>query len=541
MSWRRLLYLIIMLSLFFSDTISLSHDLAQKNAVYYANDIKELIKIGENVSCIDATIIGDLNLTGLNLQINDSLWIVNSPISIIDSDIKGNLDFGNAIFKRSLDFKGSKFSGQNINFRNSEFDSPIDISGAKFACTASFSGAKFNKGISSVKTIWSEGANLDKIICKGDTSFRESEFQKIFSLKGAHLEDVDFEDCNFNGEAYFSNSIFKNDVNFLAARFADFTDLSGVRFEKFATFTRSRFDDIVDFSRAKFANETKFYYASFANSANFCQARFYAKTDFRKCVFDGYTDFSSASFLGVALFDESQFNKATRFTNSTFQKNTSFSETYFDRGAYFEASGFGSMLDITNATFSELALPWDAIDGRIIYDKATQLSLIDNYKKLGWTGDYRKSYYRYKEEKRISEPLGYAKALDTISWIYWGYGTKMYNPVAYIFSSALIFAFIYYGLVRLKWAEVVKKSSPSGCERCPWAKTEEETHGDLSFKKALIFSIKTILPMEKPDDFKINYAHIGKIIWIEIAVFGFLAAHFVNYLLEQILSYFKPL
>jgi hypothetical protein len=38
------------------------------------------------------------------------------------------------------------------------------------------------------------------------------------------------------------------------------------------------------------------------------------------------------------------------------------------------------MLDITNSAFSELSLPWHAIEEHIIYDKATQLALINNYK-----------------------------------------------------------------------------------------------------------------------------------------------------------------
>lgn len=541
-SLKKLLYLITILSLYFLNASSLPCDLTQKNTIYYANDLKELIKSGQKVSCIDATIIGDLNLTGLDLQIDDDrLKIVNSPISIIDSGIKGNIDFGNAHFKKPLDFRGSTFSGQHLNLKISEFASYIDFSGAKIGCAADLSGARFDGGMSSLKTTWSEGANFDKIICNGHALFRESEFQRGFSLRGAHMMDhVDFEDCSFNGEAYFSNSAFEKDATFLAARFAEFTELKGARFDQSAIFTRSRFHEIADFSGAQFANDTKFYYASFANSADFSKAKFDVKTDFRKSVFDGFADFSSTSFLGVALFDEAQFNKAARFANSTFIKNASFSDAYFDRDANFGASRFASMLNLTNATFNELALPWNVIDGRIIYDKATQLSLINNYKKLGWTRDYKNSYYNYREEKRISEPLGYAKALDTISLFYWGYGTKMYNPVAYILSSALIFAFIFYSLVRFKWAKVVKKSSQSGCERCPWAKTEEVHNGELPFKEALIFSMKNLLPMEKPDDFRIKYAHIGKIIWIEIAVFGFLSAHFVNYLLEQVQSYFKP-
>jgi hypothetical protein len=46
--------------------------------------------------------------------------------------------------------------------------------------------------------------------------------------------------------------------------------------------------------------------------------------------------------------------------------------------------------------------------------------------------------------------------------------------------------------------------------------------------------------IEKPDNFEIKYAHIDKIIWIERAVFGFLVVPYINYLINEMQSYFKP-
>jgi hypothetical protein len=70
---------------------------------------------------------------------------------------------------------------------------------------------------------------------------------------------------------------------------------------------------------------------------------------------------------------------------------------------------------------------------------------------------------------------------------------------------------------------------------------EDEPKGEFPFETALIFSFKTLLPLEKTDedDLKIEYAYIGKIVWIEMALCGYLAASFINYLTEQVYSYFK--
>jgi hypothetical protein len=94
-----------------------------------------------------------------------------------------------------------------------------------------------------------------------------------------------------------------------------------------------------------------------------------------------------------------------------------------------------------------------------------------------------------------------------------------------------------------KTCEVVRKSGQPGCEKCPWAKKEEakkEANCELSFKEALVFSSRILLLMEIPDDFEIDHAHIGKIIWIERVVFGFLVVPYMDSLISELKSYFKP-
>ncbi|MGV8174454.1 MAG: pentapeptide repeat-containing protein [Methanothrix sp.] len=520
--------IIILLLLLSAD--SLSQNIAKKS--YNSSEILELINNSVDIYLEDIRIIGDLKLSR-------SQKFVNSSISIKDSDIMGDIDFGNAFFHKPVSFAGTTFSGNRVNFMNSEFANDINFSGAIFNCNAYFSGIQTDGNMIFIKTTWLVDAFFNDIFCNGSALFRNSEFYRQLSLTHSLMNgSVDFDDSQFDSDASFRNSIFRNNVTFKVARFSRLGELKDAIFYKNTAFTRSRFGETADFSGSIFMGGAEFFQTNFANAAVFSQARFNT-TSFKKCVFNGFADFSSVKFLGTASFNESQFNKAARFTNSTFLENVSFSSAFFDRDAYFDAARFESKINITNAAFSELALPWDAIEGRVIYDKATRLSLINNYKKLGWTSDYKDSYYNYREEKRTYEPLGLEKFLDILSLGFWGYGTKMYYSLAWIIFFALFFAFVYYGLTHIKWAEAVEISNEPGLEKCPYAKKEHDLGGKLSFKQALLFSIKTLLLMENQDNIKIRHAHVGKIIWIEKVVCGYLAVNFMNYLLELLQSYFK--
>lgn len=546
MPCKKLSCIIIILLLNIVVVASISEDYLQDSRkVYASNEIMEYIKSGQNVSCTDSIIIGDIKLAGLNLSINDkSLRIVNSSIRIINSEIRGNIEFGNAFFQKPLIFEGSTFSGEHVNFRSSEMASDLIFSGAEFNCKADFTGATIRGSMESVKAVWSEDAIFDNITCEELASFRNDVFQGTLSLKDTQLNGpADFKYCQFNKDILLSNSAFMDGANFVSSRFSELAEFKGSTFCMPASFQRSRFDGIVDFSDTLFANNVTFFYSTFANRAKFVDVEFKTKSDFRKCEFGGFADFSSAAFLGDASFEEAQFSKAARFTNSSFMKNISFYEANFDRNGYFEGARFASRLNLTGSIFNKLALPWDSISKIIEYDEATQLSLISSYKDLDWSHDYKYCYYNYREKKRTSESIGFPRLMDTIYWIYWGYGTNPYIPLAWITILALFFACIYYVLVHYKNAKVVRKSDQDRCEKCPWAKKEDEkqeTDSMVSFMEALIFSSRILLMMEMPDDFEIKHAYIGKVIWIERVIIIIVVAPYWNYLLNEMQSYIRP-
>lgn len=547
MRLKPLIGIIVIILIYLSVAEPVPNSLQINNkTTYYATEIMDQIEEGQDVFCDEAVIIGDLRLNGLNISSQKTSGnvarLVNSSINIINSEIKGDVDFGNTDFTGPLKLEGTIFSGQEVNFMKSLFNNYTSFSGSTFQCPVHFDGAKIDRDIYFTGSDWLEKASFENFSCDGYASFRDNDFQKGLNFKYVNMTGpASFEDSRLHGETSFSNSIFEEEVVFLGATFNDLVEITGAKFNGSAIFSRTRFQEIADFSNTQFGSNTTFFNAKFANAAKFSQSEFDGRTDFRKCEFDGFADFSSTGFFGSARFDEAQFNKAARFTNSNFTESVSFIEVYFEKEAYFEGARFGEILNLTNITFSELLLPWNAISENIEYDNATKMALINNYKNLNWRKDYENSYYDYRDKKRISEPYGSAKLADTLSWIYWGYGTNTYMPIIYIILSTFFFACIYYGLVQLGLAKVVKKFDKSSCVHCIWAKIEEQDARGLSLKEAIIFSAKNLLTMERPDDFEIKHKHIGKIIWIENAIFGFLAAIFVYYLLDVVRAYFKPL
>lgn len=202
-----------------------------------------------------------------------------------------------------------------------------NFSGAKFE-NADFSGAKF------------ENANF----------------------AGAQFENADFLAVKFNGKTNFSNTVFKNKVNFSESFFDD-ANFNGSSMNK-AQFIGTKFQT-ADFGLAKlvdcdffgviFENETsfigadlkscKFPKAKFQNITNFTGAKL-NKTNFPQSTFKG-VNFDNASlqvvvlqnavFQGNANFSLAELEKVD-FFKANFKKNINFSESKLQQVTFSEAS-----------------------------------------------------------------------------------------------------------------------------------------------------------------------------------------------------------
>lgn len=103
--------------------------------VVQASVILAAIEQGEPVDYDGVIVEGDLDLSGLDLPTEhverteyEILWwglteeakLIESPINITNSEIRGNVIFGNAIFQEQVKFENSNFTGYT-RFSGSEF------------------------------------------------------------------------------------------------------------------------------------------------------------------------------------------------------------------------------------------------------------------------------------------------------------------------------------------------------------------------------------------------------------------------------------
>lgn len=153
--------------------------------------------------------------------------------------------------------------------------------------------------------------------------------------------------------------------------------------------------------------------------------------DFRETQFNGYTDFSGTQFNGDANFCRVQFGKET----------------------YMLESSCVNHLNLTRSKYDHFYLPWKAI-AHLDFDEASYISLINNYKVLGWYEDANDCYFDYRMEilKQFISRHGSASfqleellmfIAGSLQLIFSGFGVKPIIPLFWSATSVIIFGAIF--------------------------------------------------------------------------------------------------
>jgi len=196
---------------------------------------------------------------------------------------------------------------------------------------------------------------------------------KNVNFSGANFVNADFLAVNFNGITNFSNTCFKNKVNFSESIFneANFNDSSMNR----AQFLGTKFQ-IADFGLAKMVdsdffgaifeqsvsfigaelNGCKFPNAKFQNIATFTGAKL-NKTNFPKCNFNK-VNFDNASLQVVVL------------QNTIFLDNATFTSSELEKVDFFKAN-FKKDIIFTDSNLREVTFSEASIHGLANFVKAT--------------------------------------------------------------------------------------------------------------------------------------------------------------------------
>jgi len=400
--------------------------------------------------------LGTCYLLRLNFE-SEIKTFVTSLVRIRDSVIRGDLNFDNTIFLNFVDFKGTRFEGKvsfskakfhnsaifssekrktyfknYVNFQDANFLDFTHFDGVTFEMDANFKHARFKNVVFFRKAIFCQTADFGGATFENHTSFKETNFNARANFAivdfGICLEDLgfrngspdnwgaanfikstfcgyaDFSQANLNGDPNFSNATFEAEANFMMTNFFGDTIFSHVIFKNIVIFNHSRFYNHIlingVYKIGDHSNEVNFTDVEFYKQANFTRdviffvdvkfwnSHFGGKALFRDCRFCGISDFSGCEFNKDAFFRKAFFNKAAIFWGSRFYED-----------AYFNKAIFNNNINLKESRFNRFDVEWASIKEAISHkdnDRAVYLSLIKNFKELGYFDDADDCIYIYR-------------------------------------------------------------------------------------------------------------------------------------------------
>lgn len=177
-----------------------------------ATEILDKIEKGEPVDYDSVIIEGNLTLTNLELPIEfiERDWFeldlgllperyrVNSSIKIVNSDIRDDVDFKNAVFEGLIDFTGTNFR-KTSEFSGSDFCEDVVFWDVVFTDEARFRQTRFTKKATYVDTKFLGPADFENTNFSKLADFAYAEFFDK-SIFGRTAEDFQFtDDPHFTG------------------------------------------------------------------------------------------------------------------------------------------------------------------------------------------------------------------------------------------------------------------------------------------------------------------------------------------------------
>jgi hypothetical protein len=180
-----------------------------------ASEILDKIEKNEPIEYEKVFVVGAFDINKINLLEKDGYAIINSPISIINSEFAISVKFEDVFFKDEVDFSDTTFW--------------------RAVC---FTGSKFNK--------FPQFANA-KI-------YNDGFFDEVQFMIGAGFSGVRFCECAavfwdtcFDGTANFINSHFEGEAFFEGCWFGEIAEFSGAKFDSNTFFDKSEFKGSAQF------------------------------------------------------------------------------------------------------------------------------------------------------------------------------------------------------------------------------------------------------------------------------------------------------
>jgi hypothetical protein len=428
-----------------------------------ASEILKQIENGEDVNLTGCHIIGELNLSEIELEtvpnpkysellesgdldeedlesvvnvVNKDLMVVESNITIYNSIFDNDLDLSNTLFKKSLYFVEVDFSS-SANFISTFFGDDVNFEWASFGNDANFEWASFGDGAGFWDASFGDNANFWGTSFGYDAGFLEASFG----------DEANFGWASFGDGAYFGGTSFGDGAYFGWASFDDNAGFWGANFGDDVGFWNASFGDDVGFSDSNFGDGAHFRGASFGDGANF-----------ERAIFGDYANFEGAIFGNDANFERASFGDYADFEDASFGNDTTFEWAIFADTAYFSDIEFMGV-SLKNTNFNEMWVNWDSLENSLVFDGQTYVKLIQNFRNLEQFDDADAAYFQYRkirQEEKSWIPFSKegSKWSDIVMCFTCGYGVKPFRAFGLGGFIILLFSFIYRGWPTISWCNL---------------------------------------------------------------------------------------
>jgi len=436
-----------------------------------ASEILARIENHQSVYYDSVLVSGNLDLRFLpDARVMSSFGLINSTIA--------NVSFDSISFEDDVIFRGSTFG--NASFDKSRFLGMADLTNTSFY-NASFAGASFDQPVS-----------FNGALFLNNVSFEDAQFAKDASFNSAWFEkSADFNYSRFGYYTYFTGAKFLGAVRFSSVEFQGVLDFSDAVFQNPANFFGSTFESAASFTNASFSGQAQFAMTRFGGIASFGDVLFGDEASFGLARFADAAYFSGAEFRGDAIFGLTKFEDIVIFQGASFQgdlnfKGSKISTLLLDEGDCKD----GCRIILNDTDFNRLKVPWRGIEDHVVWDPGAYLALVDNYHRLGWSGDEDDCYYRYRRLDQAQKGWGWSKAIDILAWLSCGYGVRPGYAVAWALLTILIFAVVFW------WGDGIRRSA----KPLQGPAEKDSVPERVSFRNALFFSTMVFLS-QGPIDF----------------------------------------
>jgi hypothetical protein len=474
-----ILFLVIGLSIGTSD-----------NRVVPASEVEAKIKAVGPIEFDNCTIEGDLDLSAMKINeevhfnntlfrnsVNCSFTVFGKAAYFYSSDFNEYANFSFSSFKGDTEFVFSKFHGVDFcfsnfakfepldgwrspDFQSSIFNGDVGFGFSTYNGYANFGDSTYNGYANFSHSTYNGDADFRDSTYNGDADFRDSNYNGNAGFRGSTYNGnagfgfstyngiVNFGDSTYNGNAGFRGSTYNGTTGFGFSTYNGTAGFGDSTYDGYANFGDSTYNGYANFSHSTYNGTTGFGFSTYNGDANFGDSTYNGTAGFGFSTYNGYADFGDSNYNSYAYFDAIKFYKDVTFDNSQFN-DTDFVSSQFKGDALFENTTIQGKLSLTRTRYDKLYIRWYDITGGLVYDDAAYMTLMKNFKDLGYLEDYDGCYVQYRKEHRAQPWPGVSdwkefirKMIDyPLEWFY-GYGKEPFN--AFFISLGIVIVFAFY-------------------------------------------------------------------------------------------------